>query len=192
LAISIQRSNLNARCFARCTGRSPDSLTGSTVRDPGQAYLGPSRKPRTTVGTSRVVRASAGAAATEAKGSLARRLALQTTSTSFGNLVEERERVVGRQLTRRLAVSCSNAQATCVRAAMQPRASSRRPLARLPAQARPRAARPTPATRRRRHELHARARGEQCADTSRRSSAGQFCHRRAVHRTPSRRVPRRR
>lgn len=31
-----------------------------------------------------------------------RRLALQTTSTSFGNLVEERERVLGRQLTRRL------------------------------------------------------------------------------------------
>jgi hypothetical protein len=67
LGISIERSNLNARCFARCTDRSPDSSTGSTVRDPDQAHLGPQGKPRTTVGTSRVVGARLGAA-TEAKG----------------------------------------------------------------------------------------------------------------------------
>jgi hypothetical protein len=61
LATSIQRTNLNARCFGPCAGRSPGSLTGSTALDPGQARPGPQGKRRTTAGTSRVVRAAAGA-----------------------------------------------------------------------------------------------------------------------------------
>lgn len=77
LAISIHRSNLNARCFGRCTGRSPDSSTGSTVRDPGQAHLRPQGKPRTTAGTSRIARAAGAAAAARAAGTAKGRAAYE-------------------------------------------------------------------------------------------------------------------
>ena len=53
-----------ARCFGRCTGRSPDSLTGSTVRDPDQVHLGPRGKQRTTAGTPKVGRSATPVAAT--------------------------------------------------------------------------------------------------------------------------------
>ena len=59
MAISIQRTNLNALDVSGvCTGRSPDSLTGSTALDPGRAHPGPQGKPRTTAGTSTIARAA--------------------------------------------------------------------------------------------------------------------------------------
>ena len=60
-ALKSSRSNrrlASVRCSARWTGRSADSLTGSTVRDPGQAHLRPQGKPRTTAGTPRFARHS--------------------------------------------------------------------------------------------------------------------------------------
>jgi hypothetical protein len=42
--ISAQVVSLDARCSARCTGRSRDSLAGSTALDPGQAHPSPTRE----------------------------------------------------------------------------------------------------------------------------------------------------